>query len=379
MKTGASYINAGYLTPSHFTPLAEPGVITQGLKWMFNSASPFYIKPRLDVEFLRWAWDFKKSATATKVRKAIPVLTEINLRSKDLYDEMLASEDFEFHYEKKGLLMVYKTSKNEDHELKLAEKAKDLGLEAIPLSRKRLKEIQPVFNDQVRGAVHWTCDAHTTPHRFMENLIDWLKNNGVSFRTNEKIKGFEKTGTKITSVKTESDTLKADEFVLAAGSWTSVLSKSLGLRIPIQGGKGYSMNVHQATGITLPAVLTEARMAVTPMKSFTRFAGTMEFSGNNTIVRKNRVEAIARGAESFYEGLTITQADKDAAVSGLRPVSPDGLPFIGRASKYDNLCVAAGHAMMGWSLGPITGKLISEVISGKRTSVNLDPFSVERF
>lgn len=379
MTTGASYINAGYLTPSHFTPLAEPGVITQGLKWMLDSSSPFYIKPHFDLEFFRWAWDFKKSATTAKVKKATPVLIEINLKSRDLYDEMLASADFEFHYERKGLLMVYQTEKSEEHELKLAERAAALDLEAIPLSRKQLQEIEPVFNEKVIGAVHWTCDAHTTPHQFMLNLKNWLKDNGTTFRANEEIKGFEKNGDKIISVKTATENLEADEFVLATGSWTSVLAKSLGLRIPIQGGKGYSMSVNHPTGITMPAILTEARMAVTPMYGLTRFAGTMEFSGNNNIVHKHRVEAIARGAEGFYKDLKITDEEKASAVSGLRPVSPDGLPYIGRTSKYNNLYVASGHAMMGWSLGPITGKLIAQVISGEKTLVGLEPFRVERF
>ena len=173
-------------------------MITQGLKWMLDSSSPFYIKPRFDLEFFRWAWQFKKSATKAKVKKAIPVLTGINLKSRDLYDEMIASEDFEFHYEKKGLLLAYKTAKNEEHELKLAERAEELGLEAVPISRKRLQEIQPAFNESVVGAVHWTCDAHTTPHQFMENLKKWLEGKGVSIRANQKIMGFEKTAQRVT-------------------------------------------------------------------------------------------------------------------------------------------------------------------------------------
>ena len=379
MKSGASYINAGYLTPSHFIPLAEPGVITQGLKWMLNSASPFYIKPRFDLEFFKWAWHFKKAATKEKVKKAIPILIEINLKSRDLFEEMIATNDFEFHYEKKGLLMAYQTEKNEEHELNLAHRAEALGLEAVPLSRKQVHDLQPAFDQKVMGAVHWTCDAHTTPHQFMENLKKWLVANSVHFRANEKIVGFETKGKKITGVKTEKENLRADEYVVAAGSWTSVLSKSLGLKIPIQPGKGYSMSVERPTGITMPAILTEARMAVTPMMGSTRFAGTMEFSGSNTLVRKNRVEAIARGAEGFYKNLKITDEEKNKAVSGLRPVSPDGLPFIGRTSKYDNLSIAAGHAMMGWSLGPITGRLITQLITGEKTAVDLKPFCVERF
>ena len=146
----------------------------------------------------------------------------------------------------------------------------------------------------------------------------------------------------------------------------------------LQAGKGYRINVEKDTGILMPAILMEAKMAVTPMKGFTRFAGTMEFSGINHNIRKERVEAIAEGAEQFYKELKISQNDKDNAKCGLRPVTPDGLPYIGRSRKYKNLTIATGHAMMGWSLGPVTGKLVSELICNKQTLMDISPFIPER-
>src|SRR5690606_5605244 len=136
--------------------------------------------------------------------------------------------------------------------------------------------------------------------------------------------------------------------------------------IPIQGGKGYSTNVYRPLDVSIPAILVEAKVAVTPMDGFTRFAGTMEFSGNNTFIRKNRVEAIAKAVNTYYPEIKLSEEEKAAAVSGLRPVSPDGLPFIGRSGLYKNLTLGAGHGMMGWSLGPITGKLITQTISQKK-------------
>jgi D-amino-acid dehydrogenase len=114
------------------------------------------------------------------------------------------------------------------------------------------------------------------------------------------------------------------------------------------------------------------------MKGFTRFAGTMEFSGINTFIRKERVEAIAQSAQRYYPELEITAEEKAEAKSGLRPVSPDGLPYIGKSNKCDNLIFATGHAMMGWSLGPATGKLVSEVINGAPASMDIGPFSPDR-
>ena len=376
---GASFINAGYVTPSHFVPLAEPGMINQGIKWMFNNSSPFYIKPRWDIDFFKWSWYFKKSSTKQKVAKAIPVLKELNEKSKELYEEMLESLDFEFGIERKGLLMVYKSAKNEEHETKLAEKGKDLGLDVSVLDKKALHDLEPQFSEDVIGGVHYECDAHSTPNLFMKNLKQWLENNGVRFVLEEAVTGLEVDGKTIKAMHTSKNSIVADEFIMAAGSWTFPLAKKLGLNIPIQPGKGYSMSITRETNINLPAILTEAKVAVTPMKGFTRFAGTMELSGDNNIILPTRVEAIAKAASNYYSGFTLTPEEKQSATSGLRPVSPDGLPFIGKSSKFKNLNVAAGHAMMGWSLGPITGKLISEIVEGNHTSVLLEPFDLERF
>lgn len=379
MTSGASYINAGYITPSHFIPLAAPGIITQGLKWMLDSSSPFYIKPRWNMEFFKWALLFKKSATTSNVKRALPVIKELNLKSRDLYEELLASHDFDFHYERKGVLMAYCTDKAEHEEHEVAEQAIREGLDVSVLSKEKLHEIQPVFSDKVKGAVHYQCDAHMTPNHFMQQLKDWLQSQGVQFRLGQKVEGFTFKEQKIVSLKTQDAVFEADEFVLASGSWTSKLASSLGLNVPIQGGKGYSMDVNRPTGITLPTILVDARMAVTPMDGFTRFAGTMEFSGNNDTVQKERVEALAKAVKAHYRDVEILPDEQNNATSGLRPVSPDGLPYIGKTSKYHNLTIAAGHAMMGWSLGPITGKMVAQEIAGAKTSVDLKPLSPDRF
>ncbi|MEC3965321.1 NAD(P)/FAD-dependent oxidoreductase [Flagellimonas halotolerans] len=379
MTNGASFINAGYITPSHFIPLAAPGIITQGLKWMLNSSSPLYIKPRWDMEFFKWALLFKKSATTSKVKKAIPVLKELNLKSRGLYEELLASHDFDFHYERKGVLMAYCSDKAEHEERKVAEQAIREGLEASILSKEKLQEIQPVFSDKVKGAVHYQCDAHMTPNHFMQQLKVWLLSQGVEFKFNQKVGGFTVKGKKIVSLKTQDSIFEADEFVLASGSWTSKLVSSIGLDIPIQGGKGYSTDVHRPTDITLPTILVDARMAITPMDGFTRFAGTMEFSGNNNTIKKERVEALAKAVKTHYRDVEIQPDELNRATSGLRPVSPDGLPYIGKTSKYQNLTIAAGHAMMGWSLGPVTGKLVAQEIAKAKTMVNLASLSPDRF
>ncbi len=377
-STGASYVNAGYITPSHFISLAAPGMITKGIKWMFNASSPFYVKPRLDLDFLKWTLAFKKSATKAKVEKAIPVIKDINIFSRDLYEEIKASNDFNFHYERKGLLMCYQSEKVGEEEWEIGQRGIEEGLGVKNLSKKEVAELEPDANLNVKGAVYFHSDAHMTPSDFMPQMVAYLKSKNVQIIANEEVKDIVVSNKKITNVHTNRASYEADEVVLAAGSWSPLLTKKLGIAIPVQAGKGYRINVNRNTGITIPAILCEAKVAVTPMDGFTRFAGTMEVGGINHDINPVRVNAIANAAKSYYHELEISSKEKTAAQCGLRPCSPDGLPYIGKSSKCANLTIATGHAMMGWSLGPATGKLITEIISNKKPSLDLNPFHPDR-
>ena len=377
-SSGASYVNAGYITPSHIISLAAPGIITKGLKWMFNPASPFYVKPRLDKDFLQWAWAFKRSSTKQKVAQSIPVIKDINILSRELYVAMKSSGDLDFHYEHKGLLMAYKHDKAGEQEWEVGKKAIKLGLKVENLTAKEVEVLEPNANLNIKGAVYFHSDAHMTPGGFMKNMLSYLKENGVTILAEEEVKDITISTNSITKVVTNKQEIKADEFVMAAGSWSPLISKKLGIKMLLQPGKGYRINVAQETNITIPAVLLEAKVAVTPMNGFTRFSGTMEIDKINHKINPIRVNAIANSASEYYHGLQISTQDKEAAQCGLRPVTPDGLPYIGRTSQYNNLTFATGHAMMGWSLGPATGKLVSEIISDKKSSLDLTPFNVQR-
>ncbi len=375
---GASYVNAGYITPSHIISLAAPGIITKGLKWMFNPASPFYVKPRVNTDFLKWAWAFKQSANKKKVAQSIPIIKNINIFSRELYSAMKASNDFDFHYERKGLLMAYRNEKVGEEEWSIGQKAKEYGLKVEHLSAKKVLKLEPKANLTVKGAVYYHSDAHMTPGIFMKNIISYLKASDVEILAEEEVKDLTISNKKITTLITNKREIKADEFVIAAGSWSSKLAKKLGVKILLQAGKGYRIDVAQETNITIPTILMEAKVAVTPMKGFTRFAGTMEINKINHKINPIRVSAIANSASKYYDGLQISTQDKEAAECGLRPVTPDGLPYIGKTSAYNNLTMATGHAMMGWSLGPATGKLVCEIISDQKPSLDVTPFHVQR-
>ena len=378
LDEGASYVNAGYISPSHIVPLSAPGVMKKGLKWMLNSSSPLYIKPRLEPDFLRWTWAFNKSCKANHVAKAIPAIKSITLLSQDLYDDIKEGEQFSFHYEKKGLLMLCQTEKMLAEEIKTAELAKREGLEANAISLDELKKIEPNVVMNVKGATYYQCDSHTTPSEFMEEMKAHLRSSGVTFYKNETVKDLEISDNKIVSIITDKQKLDADEFVLAAGSWSYLLSKKLGLKLLLQAGKGYRINTTRETHISVPAIFAEAKVATTPMNGFTRFAGTMEIAGINHNINSSRVEAIAKAATQYYPEIKLTEEEKQNAASGLRPVSPDGLPYIGKSSKCKNITIATGHAMMGWSMATATGKLVQEIIDNKDTSIPIELYNPDR-
>jgi len=377
-SSGASYVNAGYISPSHIVSLAAPGMISKGIKWMFNPASPFYVKPRLETDFLKWALAFKKSATASKVEKSMPVIKDITVFSRQLFEEMYASKEFDFFYEHKGLMMYYKTEKAGEEEWNVGKKAIELGLKVENLSKEGVQKIEKNIEVNVKGAVYYHSDAHMTPNQFMLQLKKYLEKNGVVIHSNKIVEDVVFSGDKISAIRVNQEDFTADEFVFATGSWTQNFVKKLGLNISIQAGKGYRINVERPTNISIPGILMEAKVAVTPMNGFTRFAGTMEIGGINHHINPVRVKAIANAAENYYAGLKINSQEIENAQCGLRPCSPDGLPYIGKSAKFKNATFATGHAMMGWSLGPATGKLVAEIISDKKTSLEVSPFHVDR-
>ena len=377
-NSGASIVNAGYLIPSHIIPLASPEVLKKGIKWMLNSNSPFYIKPRFNRDLINWGYNFIKSSSSEHVNRSIRVIKDINELSKELYFELRDSKKIDFEIYEKGLLMAFKTSEAEKEELKTAKIARELEMNVQELSQEQVNLMQPKIRMNIKGAFWYKSDAHLTPQSFMINLKSYLLKKGLKVYNENLVESFDYDSSVIDSIKTNKNEIIGDEFVVAAGAWSENLLKKLKIKLLIQPGKGYSIDFFKKTGISYPVILLEDKVAVTPMDGFTRFGGTMEISGLNTKINLKRVNAIAKSSEKYYHGLKIPFENINDAKCGLRPLSPDGLPFIGRHSSYKNLVIASGHSMMGWSLGPVTGKLVSEIISNKKKSISIEPFNPER-
>jgi D-amino-acid dehydrogenase len=381
MRNNCSYGNAGYICPSHFIPLATPGIVKQGLKWMWNSKSPFYVKPRLHGPLIDWGLKFMKAATAEKVEEAAIPLRDAGILSKKCYEDWRAIPDFSFFYQHKGLLEVYQTEEKAHHAEHTVAKAKELGLtDTDLLSRAEVLALEPNLGPDILGGLIFRCDAHCYPNDVMGNLLSYLPKIGVRLISNEGVTGFIRSGKKITGVKTSKGTYDTDAVVLSAGSWSREIAAMTGLKIPLMPGRGYSLTLEgEQFKVNYPAILLEARLAVTPMNGRTRFGGTMEITPVNTPPRMNRVEGIIEGVKRFYPGFDIPKPRIEDVWYGYRPCSADGLPYIGRATNMDNLVVATGHAMVGMSLGAGTGKLVSEILNGQSTSMDIRPFDPMRY
>lgn len=380
-SNNCSHGNAGYVCPSHFVPLASPGIISQGLRWMLNPESPFYIQPRLDMGLISWGLKFMRSATKQNLeRNAVP-LRDIALLSKKLYEEWLTLPGFDFSYAQKGLLEYFQTIEKEKHAHHTVRDAEELGLEARVLSAQQVQDMEPHVQLNIKGALYFGCDAHLHPNLVMQQLYQYLQTKGVHFVPNAEVKGFEKQARRITKVKAGHVVLDADNVVIATGSWSREVANQVGVNLPLVGGRGYSMNFSNSElKLNHPAVLMEGRVALTPFnETTTRLGGTMEITGLNAPPKMNRVMGIIKSAQAYFpEAILLVPELKDVWY-GYRPCSADGMPFIGRTITFENCIVATGHAMVGMSLGPATGKLVSEIANEESPSVCIAPYAVHRF
>lgn len=381
MLNGCSYGNAGYLCPSHFVPLAAPGIVAQGFKWMWNAKSPFYVQPRLDKDLISWGLQFMKSANAAHVKRSALPLRDIALLSKKLYEEWATIPGLDFAYEPKGMLEFFKDEASAHHAEHSVKKSRALGLDARLIGREEVQQMEPNAKLDILGAVYFACDAQLYPNKLMSSLIAYLGAKGVQFRSNTAITGFATSNDRITGVTTSTGILEADEIVLATGVWSGQLARQLSLKIPMVGGRGYSVTYENSPyKLHHSIILSEARVAISPMDgNKLRFGGTMEITGIDAPPRMKRVQGILESVARYLPEINLAMPPEKDIWYGYRPCSADGLPHIGRTSKWKNLTVATGHSMLGISLGAATGKLVQEVIQGKATTMDIQPFTVERF
>ncbi len=375
--TGCSTGNGGIVTPSHFVPLAAPGMMMTGLKMLMNPKSPFGFTSMFSLETLGWIAKFTKASTKNHVERSAPVLRDLNLASRSLYADL--AKVLDIGYEQNGLLMLCQTQAALDEEAHLAEKAKQLGLLTKVLDAQGLEQKEPGVRSAAIGGVWFRDDAHLTPLAVIHSLRERLAKMHVEVRDGVEVQSFNTKSGVIHSVATTAGNVGGDEFVLAAGAWTGMLARKLKLKLPMLSGKGYGFTVPNAPiKPTMPAILVEARVAVTPMLDGVRFVGTMELGSPDQKINEARVSGIKESVASFYPSVS-SDLLAQPIWKGMRPCSPDGLPYLGKTRAAANLTIAAGHAMMGMSLGPISGEIVTQLIAGESPAIDLKLLNPDRY
>ena len=183
-----------------------------------------------------------------------------------------------------------------------------------------------------------------------------------------------------TVLTAKAEKINVENLIIAGGSWTSKILKFLGIKMLLQDGKGYSVTLNKpAHNLTIPSILSEAKVAMTPMGNDLRIGGTLEISNLSPKINLSRLKGILESVPTYYPELKPELPPAERIWHGFRPCSPDGLPYLGRSKKYKNLVIATGHAMMGLSLGPASGKLVSEIIQNTSASLDLTLLDPNRF
>ncbi|MBC7776719.1 MAG: FAD-dependent oxidoreductase [Phycisphaerae bacterium] len=399
---GCSFGNMGYLSPSHFAPLAQPGIISQGILWMFKQKSPFYVRPALSWDLMDWGLKFVRACNAKHVERSARPMAELLLLSRDLTAQWEQSGEMKFDYAQKGCINYFQTAKYEKGELENVRIGRELGLQIEMLDRAQCQALEPELPPDVRGGAWYKDDAMLYPNELMRQLSNLLEKRGAKIIYNAEVIDIQKDKGKISAVKfrkstdslTSSETISTpDLVVLAAGSWSQPLAKMAGEYLPMMPGKGYSMTIdvpHQP--LRYPCILLEAKVAITPWAKRLRIGSTMEIGAMNDRILFPRVQGILEAVPRFFPGYADDPAFRELADFkklkeniqekvwfGYRPLSADGVPYIGFAKNTKNLMIATGHAMLGLSMAAATGKLVSEMAGGKETSIGVGAFEVGRY
>lgn len=378
-SNGASVVNAGWISPGLSTPVPSPGLIPQSMRWMLSADSPLYIKPTPNLEFLKWVLGFWRACNWRAFTAGTEATANLNKRTFELFDQM-QQDGVKFEMRRDGIFFAYYTPRVLEEDLKAMEPLRQYDvLPTQTLWGKEARELEPALSDEINGGVWYEHERSITPRELTDALTEWLSERGVTFTRNAYVTGFDESQGKIASIATSAGKISADGFVIAAGARSGQLSAKAGHALPIQGGKGYSLDyVNPPTKVTRPIDFAEKRFVCTPMNGFTRLAGTMEFSGINETIRKERVAAIARGASRGFRNWPADPSLAKIGV-GLRPMAPDGLPVIGWLPGARNVAVATGHGMLGLTMAAATGESVAEMFASGRVPDVLKPFDPARF
>lgn len=360
---GASSGNAGTVSAGH-PPLNRPGRVGAALRQMADPTSPLYVKPRWDPALWRWLLGFARHCTASHVEHAMRVMAPLGRDALSLFETLVAEERIECGYRRDGYFDVCRTEKGLTAARTEAEIIQRYGYHPELVDGDELRRREPHFAEDLLGGVYYPEAATLEPARFLAGLAEAARRRGVEVREGVQVMSVETLGGQVTGVTTAEGVVPADAVVLATGPFSKELARRVGVRLPVQPGKGYHRDVevgpNGAPPLRVACVLHESSVFCTPMDTVVRFAGTMEFSGMNHVMRPARLRQLTSAARKAFPDLGTARPVSEWV--GLRPMSVDGLPIVGPLGGVDGLTVATGHGMLGLTLGPVTGEIIARVV-----------------
>jgi D-amino-acid dehydrogenase len=361
--SAATHGNAAKIALAESAPVPAPGVILQGLRWMLKPDSPLYVKPSVAPGFVKFMLTMARHCTARDYRFGLDTHLRLATDANDLFDEY-AKDGIDFEMHDAGVLLAFETRERYEEHCASLEIFERFGMTATRLTGDDVQTTEPALSDRIKHGLFFAADRQIEPDSLTRGLVKRCHELGVHIRENTSIQHFQRRGGTVTGVVTEGgELIVGDALVLAAGVWSGPLSKQLGAPMPIRPGKGYSIDYRPAP-IQLRTSLTleDARVAVTPLNGMIRLAGTMEFGGFDESVNLKRVAAIRRAAEENFIGWDNPRGAA-APWAGLRPMTPDGLPIIGKCGNLDNAYIASGHGMLGLTLAPGTAEIVTDLIT----------------
>lgn len=377
---GCSHGNCGYVSPSHILPLCRPGAVTDSLKTLLRKNSPFQLRFRFDLDFFSWLWRFARRCNQIDMLQSGQARHALLQSSRTLFDELFAAKVLDdCDWETRGLLFVYQGQRHFEHYAKTDELLrKEFGLGATPWKESELLEREPSLLPGVAGAWMYECDAHLRPDKLMSAWRRRLEQSGVTIREHCELVGVEEGEHSVSALMTSVGRVEVDQVIFATGAWSRLLQTELKAKIPIEPGKGYSITMPRpAICPKYPMIFEQHRVAVTPMQSGYRLGSTMEFAGFDTSLKESRLSLLTDGAKIYLKDPVAEPVVEKWY--GWRPMSCDGVPLIGRLPQFRNAWMAAGHSMLGLSMSTGTGKLISELVTGKHPHIDPHPYRLDRF
>jgi D-amino-acid dehydrogenase len=373
-----SHGNCGTLTPSHAPPLAAPGMVLKGLKYMFTPDAPLYIKPRLDFELATWLLRFSLRCNHRDWHRTALAKSALLHASRELLESLVREQHLDCEFAASGAHLVYRDAQAFAHDCAELPELAEFGIASKVLSAAELAADEPALKSGAVGAIHHPGDAHLRPDRYCDELARLVRAAGGIIEEGTAVDGFARDNGRIAAVETSKGRREGRDVLLALGPWSPMLSKQLGLRLPIQPGKGYSITYSRpALAPRRPLVLKERSVCVTTWADGFRLGSTMEFSGYDDSLNRTRLDALERAAREYL--LEPTGASKIEEWFGWRPMTYDDMPILGRAPGHDNLWLATGHGMLGVTLSAVTGHLLTDLICGREPIVDPVPSSLLRF